>query len=664
MSINKSSTVEEICSFLKTLNIKDNILQKFREEKIKGNELFYLTEEDYNKFGLVTKKKSIKKRLDEIKNSSPNILDYNINIDINSDENEILKFLKEEILLDGNILELFKLDNTYRETIKNVKEDNLIKLGLKLGERRKLSSYILSIKTKVENKVDIKLTRNSTVDEVCSFLKLKFNVPQNIIDEFRDSDIDGNVLLDLTSLDEYNLSEETQKEILDYINKIKLEEEKNESDNININKIETEKKDSDNININIKKTSTKEDSDDEEEINEQIKEEEKYKHFELIEITNYFTSEGDYNKCPFNKTEGFIELCNFMGIENKENCKIIDFDQANKMKLKVSTIWGTIDALYEFFKNRKMFDTLEYFKNNRNKYGGIYLIIKEDKSFGYIIIWPGNMNYLYKKLDEPQKDLLLSLVRIGFSLCEENIICLTEKQKDEFDFQGFKELELQDIPQPTESKLTIFEGEETSYFKLGKDLEIKYEFGTDETINDFKLNNESIFLYISAKDSVKDDLYDKMPNEYLDFNAENVIINNNFELNDDELYNFVKKFRCLKNLIDENMYFEIKSKMNEKIQILKIFYSNSLSRLINNFNNNIICEFCKKKDFKFLYAFSSYENCIHIAHKNCFQKLDTNIEEKIIEKKNKYEILLESLSFYYEQCKKKYTIYSELNSTI
>ena len=626
MSINKHSSVEEIYSFLSTCKIKENMLQKFKDEKIKGNELFYLTDKDYDEFGLSTKKVSLKKKLERIKNSSQGILDYNLNLDINSNEEDVHKFLKEEILLEENILKLFgEIDG---KKLINLTEDDLKNFGLKLGERRKLLSYILSIKPKVEDKMDIKITRNSNKDEVCTFLKLKFNISEEIIDEFRDDEVDGNVLFSLTSLEQYYINEETEKKILDYINKIKSEEKNKDSNNLNLVKIEK-------------------DLNNEEEIIEQIKEEEKYKHFELIEITNYFTSEGEYNKCPFNKTEGFIELCNFMGIDNKENCKIIDFDQANKMNLKVSTVWGTIDALYEFFKIRKMFDTLEYFKKNKNKYGGIYLIIKEDKSFGYIIIWPGNMKYLYKKLEEPQKDLLLSLVRIGFSLCEENIICLTENQKDEFDFQGFKELESEDIPQAIESKLNIFE-EETSYFKLGKDLEIKYEFNNDEAIDDFKLNNNSIFLNISFKDSIIYHLFDKMPTESLNFNEGNIIINKNFDLKGEKFYNFIKKFKCLKNFINENEYIEIQNRLN------------------NNFNNNIICEFCKKKDFKFLYIFSDDEHCIHVAHYNCFPRtvLTKKPEEKLIQKNNKHEILLESLSFYYEQCKKKYPVYSQLNTII
>ena len=57
MSINNSSSIDEICSFLKSLNIKkDNILSKFKEEKIKGNELFYLKDEDFDNLGLRSRK--------------------------------------------------------------------------------------------------------------------------------------------------------------------------------------------------------------------------------------------------------------------------------------------------------------------------------------------------------------------------------------------------------------------------------------------------------------------------------------------------------------------------------------------------------------------------------------------------------------------------------
>ena len=91
---------------------------------------------------------------------------------------------------------------------------------------------------------------------------------------------------------------------------------------------------------------------EEEEDEEEEEKEENFKNFHLIDIEDYITSEDEYNKCPFNKTEGFIELCNFFNIYNKENCSDINFEDASSKQLKVSTLWGTIDALFEFFEKK------------------------------------------------------------------------------------------------------------------------------------------------------------------------------------------------------------------------------------------------------------------------------------------------------------------------
>ena len=140
MSINKSSTNEEICLFLASLGIKDDPIKRFREEKIKGNELFFLTGQDYQSFGITLKKKKLLERLEQIKKSIPNILEYAKNIDINSKEENISTFLKTEILLGEKIIENFKDINGHK--FKNLNEDDLKKKGLKLGERRKILSYI------------------------------------------------------------------------------------------------------------------------------------------------------------------------------------------------------------------------------------------------------------------------------------------------------------------------------------------------------------------------------------------------------------------------------------------------------------------------------------------------------------------------------------------
>ena len=87
MFINKYSTVDEIMNFLKQILQNDGIVQKFKNEKIKGNELFYLTDNDYdNVFKIKVKKKKLKSILDEIEKNIKNIKDYEEKIYINSND--------------------------------------------------------------------------------------------------------------------------------------------------------------------------------------------------------------------------------------------------------------------------------------------------------------------------------------------------------------------------------------------------------------------------------------------------------------------------------------------------------------------------------------------------------------------------------------------------
>ena len=510
MSINKYSTNDEICIFLKSILKADKIIQIFKNERIKGNELYYLIDNDYDTiFKIPLKKKKLKEELEKIEKANKNIKDYDENIYINSNEEHIYNFLKKEILLEDKILEKFK--GYDGKQLKNLTENDLITLDLKIGERRKILNYTKSMESKkIESKENNanNITKNSTKEEVYEFLKNKFNLSDDVLEDFLSYEITGERFLQLNqeNIIQFALKEEEEKAILNYI-----EDYNNKS---------------------------------KEEEDEIIDKEEEFKYFHLIDIIEYLTSEEEYSKCPFNKKEGFIELCNFMGIENKDNCTKINFEQASKINIKICTIWGSKESLFEFFESKKMKNVLEFFQNNKNDSGGIYLLINIAQSFAYNLIWPGKMNYLYKKLDEPQKDLLLSLVRIGFSLSKDNIICLSEKQKNEFDFNKIKELQSEDIFRATEGKMST--QSKVNYFKLGEESDIKYSL-QKENIKKFKLNNSSIFLYISTNESVTFEVYDKISFNKLNFNAGNIILDEKFELTETDLYNFIKEFNFLKN---------------------------------------------------------------------------------------------------------------------
>ena len=53
----------------------------------------------------------------------------------------------------------------------------------------------------------------------------------------------------------------------------------------------------------------------------------------------------------------------------------------------------------------------------------------------YIIIWPGKISYKYSninEINESNKKLLLTLIRYGFSLSSNSILCLSKNEIENF----------------------------------------------------------------------------------------------------------------------------------------------------------------------------------------------------------------------------------------
>ena len=431
----------------------ENILSNFKKENIKGNEILFLEADDFIQLGFKFHKK-ITKTLEDIKNNQKEIIIFNENINQQSTIEEVLLFLKSQIKLEENVLKNFQDINGQK--IKELNYENLKELGLKLGERRKLLKYLKSYDNTKEISIN-EITVNSTKEEVCLFLENRFKLNEDSLKLIKEYDINGEGFFNLCEDDfeELNILDiDIQNRILSYINKNKPRNE------IVIENTENT------IEKNIVITNM-------ETIEEENFIEENFKHYLLIDILEYETSEEDINKCPSNNLQEFIQLCEDMNINNEDNCAKIDFDQADEIKLKTATIWGTKEGLFEFFEKRKMNKTKEYFNND--KIGtGIILAIKEDKSLAYIIIWPGKMNYIYKHYDEPQKSLLLSFVRIGFSLSDNCVFCLSEKQKEEFDFESTNELYNVNAFQITIGEVK-FNIDIEDYFKLENNININFD---------------------------------------------------------------------------------------------------------------------------------------------------------------------------------------------
>ena len=221
MSINKHSTNDDICNFLRQKGFVrgEKIMSKFKEENIKGNEIFFLEKDDFTKelgFKYYNKMDST---LNEIKKNDQDLLIFTENINDKSSEKDVYNFLKYEFKLDENILLNFKDINGKK--LRELKIENLKELKLKLGERRKLIKYFEINKNndKIENKKELSI--DSTVEEVCEFLKNKFNLNEDSLNNIIENNINGYEFFNIKEDDFEELSINDlniQKEILNYIN--------------------------------------------------------------------------------------------------------------------------------------------------------------------------------------------------------------------------------------------------------------------------------------------------------------------------------------------------------------------------------------------------------------------------------------------------------------
>jgi hypothetical protein len=132
-----------------------------------------------------------------------------------------------------------------------------------------------------------------------------------------------------------------------------------------------------------------------------------------------------------NPIDEFKKICKDFEIENNNECEYIDFNGADKIKLSSVMIWGSKEGIYSFLEEKKIKKSFDDFmiKNENENKTGIYLCINIIKNIGYLIIWPGKLSYQYSNVNETNNSMLLTLIRYGFYLSSNSILCLTEKEK-------------------------------------------------------------------------------------------------------------------------------------------------------------------------------------------------------------------------------------------
>ena len=180
--------------------------------------------------------------------------------------------------------------------------------------------------------------------------------------------------------------------------------------------------------------------------------EDKYLFYCVIEVFEYETSQRDITYGLKNPKEDFIRICTDFNIDFKNDCHYIDYNEAQKIGLSSFMIWGSKKSLNIFLKENKI--EKEFFcfleKCNYKKKAGIYLCLNIIKNIGFLIIWPGNCKYQYSKINEPNSNILLTLIRYGFSISTNSILCLSNNEIEKFEFDGYKNFQIKNSVFKTE----------------------------------------------------------------------------------------------------------------------------------------------------------------------------------------------------------------------
>jgi len=554
MNLKIDSSKEEVLHFLKNkFNLNEKALSKISNEEINGEALSLLSKKEYK------------------------FLEIKI-----SDRNKIMSIIEKDILkLNDNI----KQNNTYKyiyeQDLNNLWDslDNFISKS-KLGEKVRFIKYLLIRDPPPEKgKIDdlskyLKkvFKKEEYVELIIKSLEdlLKYN-PDEFEEQCLDWEFSNNDFLKIKIIVELmkqnknkfkNLKDTMiSKDILagqNEKNKISLKNRKEQNNKINRNN---------EVPLNLLGLGL---------ISPSNSIEDKYVIYLVITVHQYETSEGETTKGVINPIEEFEKICQDFEINFQNECSFIDYNKANKIKLSTFMIWGSKESLFQFFKDNKIKEAFDYFsKNNeKKKRAGIYLCINMNTKIGYLIIWPGNLEYQYSKIDEPNDNILLTLIRYGFSLSSNSIICLTKNEIDTFNFNGAKIFEEEwTFGYGIERRKIVINEINEKIFNLSEKFVVK---GLDEILNNKKIingkiNQNNILLFEEKEETLnsqnkKTDISDfiKLYSNY-DLHFEN-----DFNIDYDNFYRLIKNNPC----------YLSKKKRRKKYIIFKIIFTRYFRRKI------------------------------------------------------------------------------------
>jgi len=190
--LSSDSTVEDVVKFfIEKGPISEEIQNKLRNEGISGEVLPLLTEDELKKT-IGIKFGPVKKWINYLKENGDKFTEKEIKEIImpNSKEEEVKSFFETCLNFKG------PLENMDGQKLIALNEEEMKKLGLNLGQRKKLNRYIKHFKTLIpketeEENDNFLITKKSSRDDVAKFLRTKLKISQASIDEMQ---LDGEVL--------------------------------------------------------------------------------------------------------------------------------------------------------------------------------------------------------------------------------------------------------------------------------------------------------------------------------------------------------------------------------------------------------------------------------------------------------------------------------------
>ena len=228
MEIDNESTKEKVADFLfSKYGITQELKAKIIQESIDGEALFELVQKDLV-ITLKIKAAQAKKIFEFIKANKDKLSEKVISetITSNSDSEEVKLFFKKCIEFNG------ELNNLDGKQLLELTEEDSKKLGLNLGQRKKLIKYINYFKTlkKEEKTQELIISESSSPNQIIRFLKEKVKFSEESIKELKEFDMDGNFFfsLDNGDIDEFNIKEEEKAILKEIIEKNKENKENND----------------------------------------------------------------------------------------------------------------------------------------------------------------------------------------------------------------------------------------------------------------------------------------------------------------------------------------------------------------------------------------------------------------------------------------------------